>query len=264
MGLFDKQKIPEENKIATGELLKRGTETPNVGTQKIAPASKLEQTTQKLASDFVNSGQSAAREDALKSAQDFAKGSDVTQLPELQAIMDNIQGRGDRSLRSIGRSLKITGNDPGSSSKGRDIIGRAATDVQSSMMEAAAPFLESERQRRFAAIPLIDNIVQSQTNEKLTKLGVGERVGAQVRNLQQMVNDADYNRQMQELEYRYKIQPALLGQVIVARPPEVQQGALSQIREVAGTAASVGSALYGMGVGGSFGGNQAALAGGKV
>ena len=231
MGLFNETVIPEENKIATKELLKRGTETPSVATQKIATASQLEQTTQKMASEFVSSDPSQARAEALQGAQAFAKGTDLSKNESLQAIFERISGEGDRSTRSLARSLKITGNDPGSSSKGRDIIGRSVTDVQGRLMEAAASFLEAQEQRKFAAIPMIDNIAQAQTNEKLTKLGVGERAGAQVRQLQQMVNDADFNRQMQELELRYRLQPALLNSVIAARPAEVEEGWLGSKSE---------------------------------
>lgn len=203
-------------KAARRRLVDIAQEDVSIPRRQITATNELETKTRDLANRFVDSGPSKDRQFAQERAREFASGRDVTQLPELQAVMDRILTEGGREARGLARALKITGNDPGTSSKGRDILGRSLTDVQGRLLEAATPFLESERGRQFAAIPLIDDLARAETNEKLTQLGVGERVGAQVRQLEQLINDATFNQAMQEVEMRYQIQPALLQSAIGA------------------------------------------------
>ena len=252
MGLFSKTKTPESKNKAIGELLKRGSEEATAPTRSIEQFSGLEKDTQRLAGNFVNSGPNENRVLASKKAQEYANGKDPTTLPEFQAVMDRIRDEGDRSARNLNRSLRLSGNQAGASSKGKDVIGRDVTNTDMRRTEAAMGFLNAERNRQFQSLDLLNRLSEAETEEKLQKMGVGERVGAQMRLLGQAVRDATFSQQMEGLRLRYEVQPNML-RTVASQPDKVSQGALSQVREVAGTVADIGSMGISMGQAGFLG-----------
>lgn len=72
---------------------------------------------------------------------------DFWSMPEVQGIIMEAVQKGDLLANRIGRALQATGNM--ASSPGRDVLGRAVTDVQKSLTASLAPFAEAQRGRAF-------------------------------------------------------------------------------------------------------------------
>jgi len=240
--MFSKTKTPKARSAASGELAKRAGETGVSPTQKIAGFSELEKTTQGLARSFVTQPSSPDRLLAQKKARE-ALDADGTDTKSFNAIFDKILGEGERTTRSLGRALKLSGNDPGLSAKGRDVLGRAQSDVESNLVAAASQHLQGEANVQTARISLLDNLTRAENETKRQALDVGRTVGAEMRQLEQMINDANFNRSMQEMQLRYQIQPGLLRDVIAANPTYTDAGFLGKVNELAGTVKNVAGAV---------------------
>jgi len=240
--------------MSSNILFERAGERDVSPTQKIAGFSELEKTTQGLARSFVTQPSSPDRLLAQKKARE-ALDADGTDTKSFNAIFDKILGEGERTTRSLGRALKLSGNDPGLSAKGRDVLGRAQSDVESNLVAAASQHLQGEANVQTARISLLDNLTRAENETKRQALDVGRTVGAEMRQFEQMINDAAFNRSMQEMQLRYQIQPGLLGQVIGANPTYTDKGLLGKISETAGTVSDVaeaGSAIGKFGTGGGL------------
>ncbi len=93
---------------------------------------------------------------ARKTATDFATPTDIFQLPEVQGIIQEATDRGNLLANRLGRILQKSGNL--TSTAGRDELGRAVTSVQKSLTASLAPFAESERNRRFGSISILERL----------------------------------------------------------------------------------------------------------
>lgn len=93
---------------------------------------------------------------ARETAKELAQPIDFLSLPEVQGIIQETIKRGDLLINRIGRSLQTAGAF--TSTPGRDITGRAVTDVQKSLAASLAPFASEERARRKSLIPVLEQL----------------------------------------------------------------------------------------------------------
>lgn len=93
---------------------------------------------------------------ARSTATELAQPVDIFSLPEVQGIIQEVTAKGDLLANRIGRSLQKAGSF--ASTAGRDVLGRAVTDVQKSLTASLAPFAESERRRRTSLIPILERL----------------------------------------------------------------------------------------------------------
>lgn len=115
-------------------------EPPAVPRQGIAPVGEL------------GEERKVARETAL----DLIKPQDFFALPEVQGILLEARESGDLLANRLGRMLQSSGNL--TSTTGRDVLGRAVTDVQKRIAASLAPFAAEERGRRERLIPELERL----------------------------------------------------------------------------------------------------------
>ncbi|MEE9354743.1 MAG: hypothetical protein V3U75_04060 [Methylococcaceae bacterium] len=107
------------------------------------------------------------RQVARETALDLIKPQDFFALPEVQGIIQEAKRVGDLLSNRLGRMLQASGNL--TSTTGRDVLGRTATDVQSRLAADLAPFAAEERGRRERLIPELERLGLT---EELRKQGV--------------------------------------------------------------------------------------------
>ena len=119
--------------LATGE-------PPDVPRQKIAPLP----------------ARTEERDIARTTAKELVAPQDIFNLPEVQGIIQEARVTGDLLANRLSRMLQASGNL--TSTTGRDVLGRAVTDVQKSLAASLAPFASEERQRRTSLIPVLETL----------------------------------------------------------------------------------------------------------
>ena len=82
---------------------------------------------------------------------------DLLSLPDVQAIIFEATQRGDLLANRLGRGLQKTGG--ASSTAGRDILGRVATDVSKSITASLSQAIEGQRNRAFADVQRRQNLI---------------------------------------------------------------------------------------------------------
>lgn len=96
------------------------------------------------------------REVARETALELIKPQDFFALPEVQGILLEARESGDLLANRLGRMLQASGNI--TSTTGRDVLGRAVSDVQKRIAASLAPFAAEERGRRERLIPQLESL----------------------------------------------------------------------------------------------------------
>lgn len=96
------------------------------------------------------------RQLARTTAKELIQPQDIFALPEVQGIIQETREAGDILANRLGRGLQAAGAF--TSTPGRDILGRAVTDVQKSLAASLAPFAAEERRRRTGLIPVLEGL----------------------------------------------------------------------------------------------------------
>ena len=165
---------------------------------------------------------SAERTQARDKAMEFSQGQDIFSLPEVQGIIHEANQTGNLLSNRLGRAMQKSGNF--TSTPGRDVLGRAVTDVQKSLSASLAPFASQERSRQAAMIPILE------------QLGLTEE-GRQWGNKQDK-SDASYNKQMTESQQLQNFLVPLLQSFIQQQPSSQlaytppTPGLLSQVSQI--------------------------------
>jgi len=107
------------------------------------------------------------RKVARETALELIKPQDFFALPEVQGILLEARESGDLLANRLGRMLQASGNI--TSTTGRDVLGRAVTDVQKKIASSLAPFAAEDRARRERLIPQLETLGLT---EELRKQGV--------------------------------------------------------------------------------------------
>lgn len=96
------------------------------------------------------------RKVARETALDLIKPQDFFALPEVQGIILEAREAGNLLTNRLGRMLQASGNI--TSTSGRDVLGRAVTDVQKRLAASLAPFAAEDRARRERLIPELERL----------------------------------------------------------------------------------------------------------
>jgi len=187
--------------MATGE-------PPSVPRQKVAPLPKMGE----------------ERELARETAKEMIQPQDIFSLPEVQGIIQEATVTGNLLTNRLGRMLQAAGSL--TATTGRDVLGRAVTDVQKSLASSLAPFAMEERTRRREMIPLLES------------LGLTEEERERV--LSQAELDAIFRQELTESQQLQTFIIPLLQSVIEQQPgvqPMItggKPGLLSQLAPIIG------------------------------
>ena len=193
------------------------------------------------------------RKTARTTAMELIQPQDFMELPEVQGIIYEAVTKGDLLANRLGRGLQSAGAL--TSTGGRDVLGRAVTDVQKNLASSLAPFAMEERGRRERMIPMLEALGLTEEERK--------------RIFEQAGMSAEYEQELTESKQLETYTIPLLKAIIGLQPgvvpiiPSQKPSFLSQIAPLLGPvlgAAVLGSYMGGAGVGGEtyFGGQQPA------
>ncbi|MHC4397295.1 MAG: Hint domain-containing protein [Planctomycetota bacterium] len=96
------------------------------------------------------------RQLARTTAKELIQPQDIFSLPEVQGIIQEANVTGNLLANRLGRALQASGNI--TSTSGRDVLGRAVTEIQKSLASQLAPFATEERRRRTGLIPTLEGL----------------------------------------------------------------------------------------------------------
>ncbi len=207
------QEVPEseEAKEARRRLLEISEgPLPEIPLQKIAPLPDISEE-RVLARDL---------------AKEFAQPTDFLSLPEVQAIIAEARITGDLLTNRLGRGLQKVGAASGT--PGRDVLGRAVTDIEQSLTATLAPFAQEERSRRERQIGTLET------------LGLTEEERQRI--FEQAGLSAEFAKEFAESEQLQTFTIPLLQSIIGLQPgiqpviPQQQTPFLSQIAPILGPA----------------------------
>jgi len=187
------------------------------------------------------------RQLARTTAKELVQPQDIFSLPEVQGIIQEANASGNLLANRLGRALQASGNL--TSTTGRDVLGRAVTEVQKNLASSLAPFASEERGRRASMIPLLES------------MGLTEEERG--RGVTQAQLDALFEKLSTESYLPYTIQAPLLQSIIGSQPsvqPIIQgqqPSAISQYAPLIGPLLS--AAMTGGGGGGGGTNTQSGL-----
>jgi len=246
---------PAESSNARKKLLARGQDSVAFPTRKIADLSEMELGVEQRVQGILDRGPSAERQTALDAALKQATTPvDVANMPELQAIFKQIQEQGELESNRLGRSLQLRGTI--GSTGGRDILGRNLMDVQERLVGAASPYLMQARDLQSQAVRDVGTLVGQKQTDEISRLGLGSAVGSLRRNITQAMSDADYQKILNDLKFRYETQPNILSMATTTPQPVISGGGPSVLQQISGVASLMAPFVSG---GTSLPGNQAAI-----
>jgi len=131
----------EETKKARKRLYEMGTgPVPEIPKRGVAPLPEMGE----------------ERQLARTTAKELVQPQDIFSLPEVQGIIQEANVAGNLLTNRLGRALQASGNL--TSTSGRDVLGRAVTEVQKSLASSLAPFAMEDRARRTSMIPVLESL----------------------------------------------------------------------------------------------------------
>lgn len=231
--------------------------TPEIPKQPVVGLTDWEKYAQDLLGKYAGRQEPESSRLARETATNVLKEpTDITQLPEYQAVLADTYAKGNQLINRLGRSLQLSGNM--STTSGRDVLGRAATDVQQSLVSSLAPYAAQERANRLNMISLANQLGQQYENMPLETISALRNFDL-TRTLAEQEAMSGYNQQLAQLNYPYQTSVPLLTSVLAGQQPGVMiggQGAqgpsmFSQLLPLLGPL--LGGLMGGMG-GGSSGG----------
>lgn len=146
--------------------------------------------------------QTEERQLARTTAKELVQPQDFLSLPEVQGIISETKAQGDLLVNRLGRMLQSAGAL--TSTPGRDILGRAVSDIQKSLAAQLSPFAAEERRRRADLIPVLES------------LGLTEEERA--RGVSQAKLDALFSKLSTEAELPLTFEAELLKAVLGSQP----------------------------------------------
>lgn len=164
------------------------------------------------------------RELARTTAKELIQPQDIFALPEVQGIIQEARQTGNLLANRLSRMLQASGAL--TSTPGRDVLGRAVTDVQKSLAASLAPFASEERARRRGLIPTLESLGLTQEERE--------------RGISQAEFDALFQQQFTESQQLETFTIPLLKSIIGLQPgvvptiPTEGASAISQLAPLIG------------------------------
>jgi len=180
-------------------------------TRTIAGMSGAETKGMELLNQFLGQPASTERQSALS----FLTGLldqpvDVTQLPEIKALMSSIENETGNLVNSAMRRTQLAGM--GTSGPQGSAVGRELARGQTSMVAALAPYLSQVRGNQLTAANLINSLVSGGESSAMNKIGAATSYGSLPRTIEQAKSDAEFQKIMTDLQAKYGAAGNLLGE----------------------------------------------------
>jgi len=191
-------------------------------TRDIAGMSGAETKGMELLDQFLGRPESTERQSSL----DFLTGlldssGDVTQLPEIQALMSSIENQTGDLMNSAMRRTQLSGM--GTSGPQGSAVGREIAKGRTSMVAALAPYMAQVRGNKLSAANLINSLASSQESSALNKVGAATSYGSLPRTIEQAGSDAEFQKMMADLRAKYGAAGDVLGETRYMYDPGIIQ-----------------------------------------
>ena len=207
--------------------------TPSIPTQQIAGLSDQEKMASQMTTGYAQSP--AEGLDYLRGV--VGGSSNIMDIPEYRAMMDEVFNQGQLEANRLGRSLQIRGGT--SASTGRDMLGRLLGDVQQRALGTMAPYAAQERQNKLSASQALNQLGEQSILNRLSALSSS---GGVERALEQLRKDADYTQKMTTTMFPYQQGASMADTLLrnkadwsVTQTPSIMQ----QVAPLLGDAAKV-------------------------
>jgi len=151
LGGSKKAKVPKRVKYAQNALLglARGP-APNMPLLGVAGEDALEEELYNLTRGRLSQlGGPSPYDESKRAVRSLMDIGDPTQSDVYQGILSRAAEAGTRSNRNVGRALRLSGNAPTASGKGRDILGRNTDDWTQGMAVSLADYVAKRRASEF-------------------------------------------------------------------------------------------------------------------
>ena len=201
-------KLPPQYWESMNELLARGKETVSMPTQGVAPLSELEQVGIEQGRKFIESTDVTDVDRASQIYQDIAAPGDILDRPEVKGITAKAIEEGNLMLNRIGRGMVTRGSF--ATNTGRDILGRGITSIQERIAGAMSEYLNAAENRKLGAAGGLERTGAAKETSILKKVGTAMDLGSLTRSISQMIKDAQYNKEIADINFRFNTQPQLL------------------------------------------------------
>lgn len=206
---------------------------------------------------FLSPGVSPYQE-AMAATRPLMEGGDPTQSDVYQGILSEALRTGTQSNRNVGRALRLSGNAPTASGKGRDILGRNTDQWTQGMAVSLADYVAGEKNRQLQAAGMYGDLAQAgERSGALTRAEAGN-AAQMMRAIQQQRADAEYQQAMQYYDWLTRIRPGILTSVIGgAQISPTQPSSLSSFSQGVGNMGNIMAGIQSMGssIGSLFQGN---------
>ncbi len=137
---------------------------------------------------------------------------DVTQVPELKALIEQTSRQGGLETNRALRRLNIQGAT--GSTGGRKVIEERGRLNMQNILATLAPFGSQLRGIRQNAVRFLSDLASQTDNRKLTQIGTASAAGGLVRSIGQSIRDALFQQQIGTQNLRFGVAPSIFGQVL--------------------------------------------------
>lgn len=207
-----KVKLPPQYYASMDELLARGKEDVNMPTQGVAPLSGMQNQAISMGQQFIDSPESADINYASQTYRDIAAPGDILDRPEVRGITAKATEEGNLMLNRLGRGMVTQGNF--GSNTGRDVLGRGVTAIQERIAGALSEYLNAAENRRMGAAGGLERTGAAKETSKLKKIGTAVDLGSLTRSISQQIEDAQYGKAMNDINFRFNTQPQILSSIM--------------------------------------------------
>lgn len=185
-------------------------QAPQFPTQQVAGLSGPEQMAQGMVTGYATSPTEGLG--TLRTAAGAS--SDVTARPEVQAMIDEIMRYGTQETNRLGRKIQIGGG--GRTSGGADMLGQSVQDTQRLILASLLPLFESAENRKIGAATTLAGLSE---NSMLNRINALSTTGALPRMLDQLGKEAQYTREMQQINFPYQTGASIANSILNANSP---------------------------------------------
>ena len=145
--------------------------------------------------------------------------ANILEDPSIKALLEELQGHGELESNRLARGLMIRGQTGGVSA---DALGRGQADIQRNTLAALAPYASQRTSQRVSAADTLSRLGDSSTLSRINALSV---TGGLERQIEDMQNEADYQRYVQQIEFPANIASGLsrsTPQQLVSQPSDFE------------------------------------------
>lgn len=226
---------------------------PDIPLEQVAGMSPAEQMAQRLVMQYGGSEM-----EGLDTLRAYTKEGNILDRPEIQAILNEVMREGGEMAKRLGRGLQLRGG--ATSSGAQDVLGRSTTQTQQALLATLAPYLQGAETRRLGAAQSLAGLSESGMLNRLNALST---TGSLPRQLEQLRNIAQYERDMQQIMFPYTYGMEAAKTITNAGDPYMTYKRGSTWSQISPAVGAIIGGIFGGGAGAAMG-QQMGEEGGKM